>query len=272
MRKYSFGKSQFDDLQYARFCLILQEFKCKIISSVKPYSSSASKKEEVTQMFDGIAPYYDVLNGVLSLGIDKRWRKTAIKHAAAYKPKTILDMATGTADLAIQAAKAIPEACITGVDISSKMIELGNTKLKKKALNDRIELHVGDSENLNFPADSFDLAMASFGVRNFGDLEKGLSEMHRTIKPGGSILVLEFSNPRTFPFKQAFNAYFKYLLPVIGKIKSKDPRAYKYLYESVQAFPDYEKFADVLNKVGFEKVVYKPLSLGICTIYEGVKN
>ncbi len=241
------------------------------ISTVKPYSSSASKKEEVTQMFDGIAPYYDLLNAVLSLGIDKRWRKTAIQHVAAYKPQTILDMATGTADLAIQASKAIPEAKITGVDISSKMIELGNQKLTKKSLTDKIELHVGDSENMDFESNSFDVAMASFGVRNFGDLEKGLSEMHRVIKPGGSILVLEFSNPRTFPFKQAFNAYFKYLLPVIGRIKSKDPKAYKYLYESVQAFPDYDRFGAILENIGFKKVVWKPLTLGICTIYEGVK-
>jgi len=223
-------------------------------------------------MFDGIAPYYDLLNAVLSLGIDKRWRKTAIQHVAAKHPKRILDMATGTADLAIQAAKAIPEAQVIGVDISSKMIELGKVKLQKQDLTERIKLQVGDSENMNLESDSFDVAMASFGVRNFEDLEKGLSEMHRVIKPGGSILVLEFSNPRTFPFKQAFNAYFKYLLPVIGRIKSKDPKAYSYLYKSVQAFPDYDKFGNILTKIGFTEVVWKPLSLGICTIYEGVKK
>ncbi len=223
-------------------------------------------------MFDGIAPYYDLLNKVLSLGIDKRWRKTAIKHVAAYKPKSILDMATGTADLAIQAAKSIPDVHVTGVDISSKMIELGKEKVLKQKLSDRVVLHVGDSENMDFETDSFDLAMASFGVRNFEDLEKGLSEMHRVIKPGGSILVLEFSNPRTFPFKQGFEAYFKYLLPVIGRIKSKDPKAYSYLYKSVKAFPDYDKFGEILTKLGFKDVTWKPLSLGICTIYEGVKK
>jgi len=242
------------------------------VEEIKPYQNKeSSKKTQVTNMFNNIAPYYDVLNHVLSLGIDIIWRKKAIKLLKKSNPKTILDIATGTADLAIEASRQIPDAKIIGLDISPKMIEIGKKKITKKNLLDQISLEVGDSEKLRFESKSFDATTAAFGVRNFENLEDGLNEMFRILNPGGQIVVLEFSKPTIFPFKQLFNLYFKYILPLIGKIKSKDPKAYKYLYESVQQFPDYAKFGEVLERVGFKEIKYKPLSLGICTIYLGTK-
>ncbi len=235
--------------------------------TITPYEDSTSKKGQVTRMFDKIAPYYDHLNRVLSLGIDIIWRKKAIKMLAAEKPKTILDIATGTADLAIEAAQVIRPEHITGLDISANMLKIGNEKLIKLGLDKMIHLEQGDSENLHYASDSFDAVMAAFGVRNFENLEKGLAEMYRVLKPGGTLLVLEFSKPKHFPLKQMFNIYFKNILPVIGKIRSKDDKAYKYLYESVQVFPDYHHFTDILIKLGYSKANFKVLSAGICCIY-----
>jgi demethylmenaquinone methyltransferase / 2-methoxy-6-polyprenyl-1,4-benzoquinol methylase len=235
--------------------------------TITPYEDSTSKKGQVTRMFDKIAPYYDHLNRVLSLGIDIIWRKKAIKMLAAEKPKTILDIATGTADLAIEAARVIRPEHITGLDISANMLKIGNEKLIKLGLDKMIHLEQGDSENLHYASDSFDAVMAAFGVRNFENLEKGLAEMYRVLKPGGTLLVLEFSKPKHFPLKQMFNIYFKNILPVIGKIRSKDDKAYKYLYESVQVFPDYHRFTDILIKLGYSKANFKVLSAGICCIY-----
>ena len=242
------------------------------LKEIKPYDeNNTDKKTEVTAMFDNIAPYYDLLNRVLSVGIDTIWRKKAIAQLDKSKCKRILDIATGTADLAVEISKQLPESQIIGLDISSKMIDLAGKKITKKHLQDRIQVEVGDSENLRFEDNSFDATTASFGVRNFGNLVSGLKEMYRILKPGGQIVILEFSRPRVFPFKQLFNTYFKYILPVIGRVKSKDPKAYKYLYESVQHFPDYDQFGDLLKEVGFNKVSWKPLSFGICTIYLGEK-
>jgi demethylmenaquinone methyltransferase/2-methoxy-6-polyprenyl-1,4-benzoquinol methylase len=235
--------------------------------TITPYEDSTTKKGQVTRMFDKIAPYYDHLNRVLSLGIDIIWRKKAIKMLAAEKPKTILDIATGTADLAIEAARVIRPEHITGLDISANMLKIGNEKLIKLGLDKMIHLEQGDSENLHYASDSFDAVMAAFGVRNFENLEKGLAEMYRVLKPGGTLLVLEFSKPKHFPLKQMFNIYFKNILPVIGKIRSKDDKAYKYLYESVQVFPDYHHFTDILIKLGYSKANFKVLSAGICCIY-----
>lgn len=235
--------------------------------TITPYEDSTSKKGQVTRMFDKIAPYYDHLNRVLSLGIDIIWRKKAIKMLAAENPKTILDIATGTADLAIEAARVIRPEHITGLDISANMLKIGNEKLIKLGLDKMIHLEQGDSENLHYASDSFDAVMAAFGVRNFENLEKGLAEMYRVLKPGGTLLVLEFSKPKHFPLKQMFNIYFKNILPVIGKIRSKDDKAYKYLYESVQVFPDYHHFTDILIKLGYSKANFKVLSAGICCIY-----
>lgn len=238
---------------------------------VKPYQEEGSKKEQVTTMFDNIASKYDLLNGVLTLGIDKSWRKKAVAELNPEIHQKILDVATGTADIAIEINKQISPQEIIGLDISPEMINYGDKKVEKKEMTSVISLEVGDSENMRFEDGYFDATTVSFGARNFGNLEKGLSEMHRVTRPGGKIVILEFSKPRMFPFKQGYNFYFKYILPNIGKMTSKDPKAYKYLYESVQAFPDYDNFADILRKIGFRSVVWTPLTLGICTIYTGIK-
>ena len=222
-------------------------------------------------MFDNIAPNYDLLNRVLTLGIDTRWRAKAIKQLKDHKPLTVLDVATGTGDFALEAYKRLKPNKIVGIDISHEMLELGRKKISKKALTEKIEMIKADSENLPFEADSFDAVTASFGVRNFENLEKGLQENHRVLKSGGKIVILEFTKPRIFPFKQLFNLYFRYILPVIGRVKSKDPAAYKYLYESVQAFPDYNEFLEVMKNVGFRSCSYTSLSFGICAIYQGEK-
>ncbi len=238
---------------------------------VKPYQEEGSKKEQVTTMFDNIASKYDLLNGLLTLGIDKSWRKKAVAELNSKDHQKILDVATGTADIAIEINKQISPQEIIGLDISPEMINYGDKKVEKKEMTSVISLEVGDSENMRFEDGYFDATTVSFGARNFGNLEKGLSEMHRVTRPGGKIVILEFSKPRMFPFKQGYNFYFKYILPNIGKMTSKDPKAYKYLYESVQAFPDYDNFADILRKIGFRSVVWTPLTLGICTIYTGIK-
>ena len=238
---------------------------------VTPYDNDENKKGQVTRMFNKIAPYYDYLNRVLSLGIDIIWRKKAIKTLVSHQPKTILDIATGTADLAIEAARTLKPDHITGMDISSEMIRIGDEKLIKRNLQDIIKLEIGDSENLRYNDNHFDAVTAAFGVRNFGNLEKGLTEMHRVLKKGGKLVVLEFSKPKVFPLKQLFNLYFRNILPVIGRIKSKDPKAYQYLYESVQVFPDYENFTEILKNIGFHSTEFRPLSFGICTVYLATK-
>ena len=238
---------------------------------VTPYGSIETKKDQVTSMFDKIAPYYDYLNRFLSLGIDVLWRKKLIDMMKKHEPQHILDVATGTADLAIEAACSLKPREVIGMDISQEMLRIGRKKITKKTLDTVVRLDHGDSEHLQYDSDYFDAVTAAFGVRNFENLEAGLSEMYRVIKPGGHLFVLEFSKPRVFPIKQIFKGYFKYVLPVIGKIKSKDPKAYQYLYESVQAFPDYEDFNAIIENLGFKSPAYKPLSFGICTIYSAVK-
>ena len=238
---------------------------------VKPYTTDGSKKTQVGNMFDNIAPYYDFLNRFLSLGIDTIWRKKAIQQIRQDKPQVILDIATGTADVAIEMAKSLDAEKITGLDLSNEMLEIGRKKVKKRNLQTVIELIQGDSENLPFEDNTFDAITVAFGVRNFENLEAGLSEMQRVLKPDGKLVVLEFSRPTLFPFKQLFNLYFKYILPQIGRLTSKDPKAYKYLYESVQAFPDGDNFLKILEKTGFNSNQCIPLTLGICSIYTGQK-
>ena len=240
-------------------------------TTVKPYNAHEGKKEQVERMFDAIAPRYDLLNRVLSLGIDVQWRKRVIRKLAASNPHRVLDVATGTADVAILSAQAIPNATFVGVDIANQMLDIGRGKIRDQALQERIMLETGDSEQLRFADNSFDAATVAFGVRNFEDLEKGLSEMRRVLRPGGQLLVLEFSCPRLFPFKQLYNAYFKYVLPLIGRLTSSDPRAYQYLFESVQAFPDGAEFTRILSKTGFKQPSCEPLTLGICSLYTAVK-
>ncbi|MBI1224132.1 MAG: bifunctional demethylmenaquinone methyltransferase/2-methoxy-6-polyprenyl-1,4-benzoquinol methylase UbiE [Bacteroidetes bacterium] len=239
--------------------------------AIKPYNEEESKKSQVSTMFDNIAPWYDFLNHFLSLGIDISWRKKTIMALRDLKPKTILDVATGTGDLAIEAAKQLNPDKIIGIDISKEMLDVGRVKLQKRNLSPTIELFSGDSENINFESNSFDAVTVAFGVRNFENLERGISEMHRVLKPEGRAAILEFSMPTLFPFKQLYNFYFKNFLPVIGRITSKDPKAYSYLYDSVQAFPDGKRFVNLLKQLGFEKVESKQFTLGICTLYVATK-
>jgi len=238
---------------------------------VKPYQQEGSKKTQVGKMFDNIAPYYDFLNRLLSLRMDVLWRRSAIKMIKDRNAKQILDIATGTADLTVEISKQLKPDQIVGMDLSHEMLEVGRKKITNKGLDNLIRLDQGDSENLQYPDSSFDVATAAFGVRNFENLKAGLTEINRVLKKNGQIVVLEFSRPTIFPFKQLFNLYFKYILPLIGKVTSKDPKAYQYLYESVQAFPDGEDFLDVLKESGFNSNQCKKLSLGICSIYTGFK-
>jgi len=239
--------------------------------TVVPYKEDASgKKVQVARMFDSISGNYDFLNHFLSLGIDIRWRKKAVKLLEAEKPKMILDVATGTGDFAIQTLSLNPDKVI-GIDISEGMLEVGRKKMMDRGYDAQIELLSGDSENLPFEQNKFDAVIVAFGVRNFENLEKGLAEMHRVLKPGGRMVVLEFSKPRMFPFKQLYNFYFTFILPKIGKLISKDPAAYTYLPESVQAFPDGDNFLGILNRLGFKDTLCKPLTLGISSLYTGIK-
>lgn len=241
-------------------------------NSVVPDSSSKlSKKEQVADMFNNIAGKYDFLNHLLSLGIDKGWRKKAIKSIKAIAPKKILDVATGTGDLAIAAAKDLPDATIVGIDIAALMLEVGKTKIADKSLSDRIEMKVGDSEALPYEDGHFDAVLCAYGVRNFQDLSKGLTEMSRVLRSGGRIAILEFSQPKTFPVKQVFSIYFKFIMPLFGKIVSKHNTAYSYLPESVMAFPEGQDFCSIMENSGFKNVKAKPLSFGITSLYTAEK-
>ncbi|MCU0442618.1 MAG: bifunctional demethylmenaquinone methyltransferase/2-methoxy-6-polyprenyl-1,4-benzoquinol methylase UbiE [Bacteroidia bacterium] len=238
---------------------------------VKPNQElETGKKEQVEQMFDSIAPRYDLLNRLLSLGIDKGWRKKAIQSLASTQPKYILDVATGTADLAI-AALALNPTKITGVDISELMLSVGRTKISKQNLDPRIELLRADSEALPFESHTFDAVTVAFGVRNFENLQKGLDEMYRVLKPGGRIAVLEFSTPQSFPTKQLYLFYFKYILPLWGGLISKNKEAYTYLPESVKHFPEGSQFLAYVNRSGFTQANVQPLTFGICSLYTATK-
>lgn len=237
---------------------------------VKPYGSGSSKKKEVEEMFDQIAPKYDFLNHFLSAGIDISWRKKAIAEIAKHPHNNILDIATGTGDLAIQAMTIQPEK-ITGVDLSAEMLAIGEKKIKEKGFQDKIKMLKGDSEHLPLDSNVFDAAMVAFGVRNFEHPLAGLKEIHRTLKPGGFFLVLEFSRPEKFPVKQLYKFYFTAILPFIGKFISGDKRAYTYLPESVNAFPSGKEFLELMKGAGFERTYLKKLTFGIASLYCGFK-
>lgn len=240
-------------------------------TAVTPYSSDESKKAQVERMFDKIAPRYDLLNRVLSLGIDVWWRKHALGYLKAGQPRDILDVATGTADVALLAAKLLKPERIIGIDIANQMLDIGRQKIRSQGLESVIELKTGDSEQIEFPEASFDAVTVAFGVRNFENLERGLAEMLRVLRPGGQTVILEFSRPHIFPFKQLYNTYFKYVLPLIGRLTSRDMRAYTYLFESVQAFPEGDQFLNILSKTGYQNPRCERLTLGICSIYYAVK-
>ena len=232
---------------------------------------TARKREEISEMFDRIAWRYDFLNHFLSLGTDIWWRRRAVAAIGRMKkPERILDVATGTADLAI-AALRLGEVKVTGVDISQKMLLEGRKKIERKGLTDRIELVAAASEELPFPDATFDVAMSAFGVRNFADTATGLSEMYRVLSDGGVIMVLEFSKPARFPLRQIYGFYFKRLLPLLGRLFSRDSSAYTYLPDSVGSFPEGEAFLNLLGAAGFGSTEMKRLSGGIATIYTGIK-
>ena len=226
----------------------------------------------ITAMFDRISPKYDALNHLLSLNIDKVWRKKTAKIVSKSHPQAILDLATGTADLAIALAKQNPQAHIIGMDISEKMLEIGKEKVKQENFDNQIELRVGDAATLPFEEACFDAVTVAFGVRNFEDLNKGLSEIHRVTKAGGRVYILEFSMPEKFPIKQLYNLYFKHLLPNIGKWVSKDETAYSYLPHSVEKFPKPHDFCSILAAFGMKNCQAKHLSFGIATLYVAYKE
>lgn len=240
--------------------------------NVLPYTNNShTKKMQVSEMFDNISPKYDFLNHFLSGGIDIIWRKIAINKLKKYQPKVILDVATGTGDFAIEALALKPEKII-GVDISEGMLSFGNIKINKKNIQNIITLQKGDSENLEFNANTFDAVIVAFGVRNFENLEKGLSNILRVLKSGAPLVVLEFSKPKIFPIKQIYSFYFKFILPLLGKLVSKDASAYTYLPKSVEAFPEREQFLNILQTVGYVQCKHTSLTFGISSIYMATKK
>lgn len=240
--------------------------------NITPYKDQqAAKKEQVATMFNNISKTYDFLNHFMSLGIDIIWRKKAIKELKANNPKLMLDVATGTGDFAFEAIEILKPEKVIGVDISEGMLEVAKQKIAKRRKEDVYEVRLGDSEKLLFDDNTFDAITVAFGVRNFEHLEQGITDMYRVLKPGGKLVVLEFSKPTVFPVKQLYNFYFHYITPTIGKFFSKDSSAYSYLPESVAAFPDGTRFTDLMNKIGYKHTKFRPLTFGICSIYTGVK-
>jgi demethylmenaquinone methyltransferase/2-methoxy-6-polyprenyl-1,4-benzoquinol methylase len=239
--------------------------------NVTPYAGTETKKEQVATMFNNISGTYDFLNHFLSLGIDIIWRRKAIRELLSIKPRHILDVATGTGDFAFEAIDILHPDKIIGVDISEGMLEVARKKATSRGLSHQYAVQTGDSEKLHFEASTFDAVTVAFGVRNFENLEKGLADMYRVLKPDGKIVILEFSKPTTFGVKQLYSFYFKRITPFFGKLFSKDNRAYTYLPESVQAFPDGKDFTNLLKKVGFKSTKHRSLTFGISAIYTGIK-
>ncbi|WP_336129565.1 bifunctional demethylmenaquinone methyltransferase/2-methoxy-6-polyprenyl-1,4-benzoquinol methylase UbiE [Mesoflavibacter sp. CH_XMU1422-2] len=242
------------------------------MTKVNPYKNSdLGKKEQVTKMFDTISKDYDGLNRVISFGIDIKWRKKVVEIVKKQQPKTILDIATGTGDLAINLAETSAEE-IVGLDISPGMLEVGKEKVKAKQLDNRVKMIIGDSENMPFEDNTFDAITVAFGVRNFETLENGLKDILRVLKPGGTFVILETSVPTKFPFKQGYKVYSKFILPSIGRLFSKDKTAYKYLSESASVFPYGEALNNILRNIGFINVEDKPQTFGVATIYTASKQ
>jgi demethylmenaquinone methyltransferase/2-methoxy-6-polyprenyl-1,4-benzoquinol methylase len=238
---------------------------------IKPFSSDKAKKQQVEEMFDSIAARYDLMNRLFSAGIDMNWRKKTIRLLQKDNPKKILDMATGTADMAILACRLLHPEKVTGIDLSAEMLELGKKKVEKEGFATKIELLKGDGEAISFPDNSFDAVTVAFGIRNFENLVDGLKEIHRVLKPGGRLLILEFSKPRTV-FKKLYNLYMGMVAPEVARWFRQNKDAYRYLSKSSSAFPDRGHFTAILNRVGFSNTECKPLSFGICCIYSGKKS
>ena len=239
--------------------------------NIKPYKDSElGKKEQVAEMFNNISGNYDGLNRVISLGIDQSWRKKVVQLVGENNPKQILDIATGTGDLALMMMSLNPDK-ITGLDISEGMLNVGKQKVKNAGLSDKIEMIVGDSENMPFDDNTFDAITVSFGVRNFENLDKGLQEIVRVLKPGGKFVVLETSNPTKTPFKQGYKLYTNIFLPIVGRLFSKDKVAYSYLSESANSFPFGKAFNNILEKNGFKEANNLPVTFGVASIYTALK-
>ena len=238
---------------------------------IKPYDQDRHKSEQVEEMFDHIAHSYDQLNATLSLGIDKLWRRKAIKTLAPYHPQHIMDVATGTGDFAILACKKLKPASLIGVDISEGMMEVGRRKVAQEGLQEVISFRREDCTALSFPEGEFDAVTVAFGIRNFDGLDRGLKEMHRVLKPGGRLVILELSTPTAFPMKQLYRLYSKTAMPLIGRLISKDNSAYTYLPQSIAACPQGKEMAGIICQAGFQEVHFKALTFGICTLYTATK-
>lgn len=240
--------------------------------TIKPYKErEGGKKEQVATMFNNISHTYDMLNRMMTMGIDTIWRKKAIRSLRSINPQFILDVATGTGDFALESIRILNPKKIIGIDISVGMLDVAREKIQKKGLQDQFEVQLGDSEKLPFDDQTFDAVTVAFGVRNFENLAQGLSDIRRVLKPGGKAVILELSNPTAFPIKQLYHFHFHTLTPALGKLISKDSRAYAYLPESVANFPDGERFAAITQSVGFKETKVRPQTFGFCTIYECTK-
>ena len=238
---------------------------------IKPYGNDGKKSEQVEEMFDNIAPAYDKLNHTLSMGIDRSWRRKAIKYLRPFRPRRIMDVATGTGDFAILACRELQPDSLIGTDISEGMMNVGREKVKKEGLSDKISFAREDCTSLSFADNRFDAITVAFGIRNFEDLDKGLSEMCRVLKPGGHLVILELTTPDRFPMKQLFAIYSKVVIPLLGKLLSKDNSAYHYLPETIKVFPQGEVMKGVISKTGFGEVHFRRLTFGICTLYTATK-
>lgn len=238
---------------------------------IKPYNNDGKKSEQVEQMFDNIAPAYDQLNHTLSMGIDRSWRRKAIAWLRPFFPKRIMDVATGTGDFAILACRELHPDQLIGTDISEGMMNVGREKVKKEGLSGKISFAREDCTSLSFADNSFDAVTVAFGIRNFEDLDKGLSEMCRVLTPGGHLVILELTTPDRFPMKQLFTIYSRAVIPVLGKLLSKDNSAYRYLPQTIKAFPQGEVMKEVITSAGFSTVQFRRLTFGICTLYTATK-
>ena len=238
---------------------------------VKPYGSEGKKVEQVERMFDHIAPAYDRLNHLMSLGIDRRWRKKAIRWLAQYRPQDVMDVATGTGDFALLACRMLQPRALTGIDISEGMMQVARDKVREAGLADRIRFRREDCEALSFPDASFDAVTVAFGVRNFEHLDLGLREMCRVLRPGGHLVILELSTPDRFPMKQLYRLYSRCFIPLVGRTLSHDDNAYTYLPESIRAFPQGEVMSQSIRRAGFSEVRFKRLTFGVCTLYMATK-
>jgi len=236
-----------------------------------PVGEAKGKAEDVEAMFDAIAPRYDLLNRVLSFGIDIWWRKRAVAMLKDENPRRILDVATGTADLALEAQQTLQAEKVIGVDISEEMLAVGREKIVRRGMQDQVVLQTGDAQKLPFSDNQFDAALVAFGVRNFEDLTAGLTDIRRVLRPGGSLVVLEFSQPHIFPIKQFYQFYSRYILPRVGRLISQNEGAYQYLPDSVAAFPSGPDFLGRMRQVGYTDLEWKPLTFGIASLYYGRK-